>query len=194
MNDFRQEFEKYFPLTDDDWQVIDQLFIARQLAKNEYWLKSGEVCDKLAFVTDGFLRNFIVEGDGREITTHFAYEKSIAVSFYSFKKQISSFENIQATEPTHLLEISYTNLDQLLRQSEAFRSVYYAMIEEAYACMERRNYVLQNLSAIEKYNYLIKEESPFILRKANLGHISSYLGINQETLSRVRRTMMETAG
>jgi len=38
----------------------------------------------------------------------------------------------------------------------------------------------------------MQEESPYILQKANLGYISSYLGMQQETLSRVRKAALES--
>lgn len=192
MNTLRNLLEQYSALSDNDWELIESCFRPRTLSKHEHFLKAGEVCRKLGFVVSGFLRTYIVEGSGKDVTTHFAYEQSIAVSFFSFKKQQPSFEFIQATEPTQLLEISYDDLNKLLQTSAVWRGVYYLMIEEAYACMERRTYVLQNLSAREKYAYLMQEESPFILQKANLGYISSYLGMQQETLSRVRKAALES--
>lgn len=192
MNTLRNLLEQYSTLSDNDWEQIESCFRPRILSKHEHFLKAGEVCRKLGFVVSGFLRTYIVEGSGKDVTTHFAYEQSIAVSFFSFKKQQPSFEFIQATEPTQLLEISYDDLNKLLQTSAVWREVYYLMIEEAYACMERRTYVLQNLSAREKYAYLMQEESPYILQKANLGYISSYLGMQQETLSRVRKAALES--
>lgn len=191
MNTLRNLLEQYSVLSDSDWKQIEACFKPRTLSKHEHFLQAGEVCRKLGFVVNGFLRTYIIEGSGKEITTHFAYEQSIAVSFFSFKKQLPSFEFIQATEPTQLLEISYDDLNTLLQTSAVWQVVYYHMIEEAYACMERRTYVLQNLSAREKYAYLLQEESPLILQKANLGYISSYLGMQQETLSRVRKAELE---
>jgi CRP-like cAMP-binding protein len=40
-------------------------------------------------------------------------------------------------------------------------------------------------TASERYRKLLTQQ-PFILQRANLGMIASYLGITQETLSRIR--------
>ena len=51
--------------------------------------------------------------------------------------------------------------------------------------MERRINSLQYMTAKEKYIQLLEDNSDILLR-APLGMIASYLGISQETLSRIR--------
>jgi len=51
--------------------------------------------------------------------------------------------------------------------------------------MERRINSLQYMTAKKKYIQLLEENSDILLR-APLGMIASYLGISQETLSRIR--------
>ena len=51
--------------------------------------------------------------------------------------------------------------------------------------MSRRISSLQYMTAKEKYIQLL-EENPNIILRAPLGMIASYLGISQETLSRIR--------
>jgi len=48
-----------------------------------------------------------------------------------------------------------------------------------------RTLCLQSQSAKESYEQLVVNQ-PYILQRASLGHIASYLGISQETLSRIR--------
>jgi CRP-like cAMP-binding protein len=52
--------------------------------------------------------------------------------------------------------------------------------------LEERSFSLQTHSAEERYNDFLKREPEAILR-ISLGHIASYLGISQETLSRIRK-------
>ena len=51
--------------------------------------------------------------------------------------------------------------------------------------MSKRISSLQFMTAKEKYAQLL-EENPNIILRAPLGMIASYLGISQETLSRIR--------
>ena len=45
---------------------------------------------------------------------------------------------------------------------------------------------IQFHTAKERYNYMLSE-FPDIAHRISLGHIASYLGMTQETLSRIRR-------
>ena len=58
--------------------------------------------------------------------------------------------------------------------------------EEYCRILEERSFSLQANSAEQRYNDLIKNQ-PETLKRISLGHIASYLGISQETLSRIRK-------
>ena len=57
--------------------------------------------------------------------------------------------------------------------------------EKYYIRLEERVMSLQFQTAQERYNQIIKT-NPRLIQRATLGHIASYLGITQETLSRIR--------
>ena len=60
------------------------------------------------------------------------------------------------------------------------------MAEEYCKILEERSFSLQTQSAEQRYNDLLKNQ-PEVLQRVSLGHIASYLGISQETLSRIRK-------
>ncbi len=57
--------------------------------------------------------------------------------------------------------------------------------EGYYIRLEERFVNAQFKSATERYQNLL-QQSPHILERVPLGYIASYLGISQETLSRIR--------
>ena len=57
--------------------------------------------------------------------------------------------------------------------------------EKYYIRLEERYVNAQFKTATERYQELL-QQTPHILEKAPLGVVASYLGINQETLSRIR--------
>jgi len=59
------------------------------------------------------------------------------------------------------------------------------LTEQYYIQLEERTLSLQYLSANEKYKQFLEKE-PELYQRISLGQLSSYLGISQETLSRVR--------
>ena len=60
--------------------------------------------------------------------------------------------------------------------------------EKYYIRLEERYVNAQFKTAMERYEQLLTN-TPHILERVTLGHIASYLGISQETLSRIRKQL-----
>lgn len=187
-NLFKSELQKFNNrLSDADYNTIERKLTIEKIPKGNYFLHQGDVCDTLGFLVSGFMRTYTINEKGNDVTTHFGYDGQFIVSFFSFKNQAPSFETIRALEDSVLITLSRTALHELFNEVKNWEGLYREIIESSYACMEQRNYILQNLSASEKYATLIEQGHPSILQKASLGNIASYLGIKQETLSRIRK-------
>jgi CRP-like cAMP-binding protein len=113
-------------------------------------------------------------------------DNDIVISVFSFFTQSPSLENIELLEDTVLYSISYQSLQQLYQQFPQFNLHGRIITEQYYMLSEQRNFALKKQSAKQRYDLLLKQY-PQILQKASLGHIASYLGITQETLSRIRK-------
>ena len=59
------------------------------------------------------------------------------------------------------------------------------MIQAYYAAFIKKTYDVLSLSADDRYQLFVKENSG-LLNRISLKYIASYLGITQETLSRLR--------
>lgn len=154
------------------------------LAKNEYLLTEGKVCRYLYFLQSGALRGFY-NLDGKEITHWFAFEESFVTSFHSFISQNTAVENIQLLEDCVLYRISKTSLNTLMDKHHEIERLVRMAYEKYYLQLEERFVNAHFKSATERYQDLLKQ-APHILERVPLGFIASYLGITQETLSRVR--------
>ena len=83
-----------------------------QTYKGQILLHTGQRCQDLYFVESGTLRGYYVEG-GREITHSFSEKMEFVTCYYSFIALKPSYENIQALEDSTLIQISYSDLQQL---------------------------------------------------------------------------------
>ena len=154
------------------------------LAKNECLVTEGKVCRQLYFLEKGALRGFY-NLDGKEITHWFAFEEDFVTSFHSFITQQPAVENIQLLEGCVLWAITKDRLSQLLEQHHELERVLRIAYEKYYIRLEERFVNAQFKTAADRYNELLRQ-SPHILKRAPLGAVASYLGISQETLSRIR--------
>ena len=152
--------------------------------KNEEVLSFNDNCNYLYFIEKGFLRGYYYL-DTREVTTWFSQENEFATCFYSFISRQPSVETIQAIEDTTLIRISYDTLQQVYKMYPETERVGRILTETYYLKLEERFLSIQFKSAKERYQNLLKTK-PSLLKRAALGQIASYLGISQETLSRMR--------
>jgi CRP-like cAMP-binding protein len=96
-----------------------------------------------------------------------------------------SIENIQLIEDCTLWAIQYDNLQKLYNQYAEIERLGRIMHERYYVMLEERFVSNHFKEARERYENLVAH-SPHILQRIPLGYIASYLGITQETLSRIR--------
>ncbi|HEY8937034.1 MAG TPA: Crp/Fnr family transcriptional regulator, partial [Cyclobacteriaceae bacterium] len=123
--------------------------------------------------------------DGKEVTYWFGFENTFVTSFYSFITKKPSVENIQLIEDCILWSISYENVHKLYDQHPDIERLGRIMNERYYVMLEERFVSNHFKEAKERYENLMVT-SPHILQRIPLGYIASYLGISQETLSRIR--------
>jgi CRP-like cAMP-binding protein len=156
----------------------------KKALKGEVLVKEGRVCDHLFFIEKGALRGFHYH-NGKEITSWFGFEDDFATSTYSFVSRKPGYEIVEAIENSTLYFITYEDLDAIYRKHPEFNYVGRLLTEKYYVDLMERTLCLQFQSAKENYEQLVLNR-PHILQRVTLGHIASYLGISQETLSRIR--------
>lgn len=163
--------------------LASKVFV-RKVAKGDILITEGKICNELYLIKKGFLRGFHYH-NGKEITTWFGFENDIATSTYSFVSQKPGFESIEAIENSILYVISHDDLSMIYHNHPEFNYVGRLLTEKYYVDLMERTLSLQFQRAKESYEQLVSRQ-PYILQRASLGHVASYLGISQETLSRIR--------
>jgi len=142
------------------------------------------VCRHLYFLQQGCLRGFY-NLEGKEITHWFGFENDFVTSFHSFTTQQPAIENIQLMEGAVLWAISKDTLTRLLNEYRDIERLVRIAYEKYYIRLEERFVNAQFRTATERYEALLLR-APHIVERVSLGYIASYLGISQETLSRIR--------
>jgi len=172
------------PLSTALKEDLSAKLVVRKAEKGEILIAEGKVCNQLFFIRKGCLRGFHYQ-NGKEITLWFGFENDFATSTYSFVSQKAGYENIEIIEESILYAITYEDLNTIYRLHPEFNYAGRLLTEKYYLDLMERTLRLQYQTAKENYLQLITTH-PHILKRASLGHIASYLGISQETLSRIR--------
>lgn len=155
-----------------------------QFKKNELVLQEGRCCNYLFYITKGLACGYYHLED-HEVCNWIALEKDFATSYYSFISRQNSFESILCLEEVEVQAISYDKLQIMYVLYPESERAGRLILEDYYLRLEERLHSIQFKSAKERYDTLLKKR-PEVLLRAPLGRVASYLGIKQETLSRIR--------
>lgn len=182
---------KYFnsysskPLTGDEIDLIQSSFTPKKFRKRQYFLQEGEVCKYTAFVVKGAMRQYRVDDKGEEHIIKLYIENWWATDRESLMNMTPSIYFIDAWEDTEALLVAKTNLTDLVDRIPAVSDCSRKLDVNFAIASQRRLNAAISLSAEERYHDL-EETYPEFLQRFPQHIIASYLGINRETLSRIR--------
>lgn len=180
---------EFISLSQAEWHEVTACFQPYFLNKNDYLIQAGNVCNYVYFINSGGLRMFYIE-DGKDITRFFTFEGHFASALTSFLTREPSLENIQVLEDCELLKISYDDLQKLYLDVPAWQKLGRKILEKAYVISTRRIESLICLNATQRYLNLL-ETYPNLFERVPQHHIATYLGVEPETLSRIRKKLSQ---
>jgi CRP-like cAMP-binding protein len=184
MDNFINYLHTISKLSDDTKSDLENCLETFNFPKNHALLKQGQICNYLYFVDNGLLRLFYYR-DGKDITDYFATKQNIIGGIDSFFSRKPSEKIIETLEPCKLIAISFNNLEKLYQKHHDLERIGRVLSVGAFLSMQERLFAIQFHPAKQRYQELLTN-NPDILQRVSLGHIASYLGITQVTLSRIR--------
>lgn len=181
-----QSLNQFVPLNSQQQEDISRAVQMEELPKNYLLQEQGKVCNHIYFVLEGIVR-CCRHADGKEVTFWLVFEGAFFCSYFSFIYRKPSEDSLTLISNCKLLSISYETLQHLYQKDSVWVNLNRRIIDHYYTEMQSRLMSLLSQSSAERYDNLLQQH-PDIERKVKLGHLASYLGIRQETLSRLRAT------
>jgi CRP-like cAMP-binding protein len=178
------QINQYSKLSEAALEALDAKLKQKELAKGTLLTSEGKVCNHVYFLEKGCARGYYTL-EAKEITYWFAFENHFVTSLYSFITRKPGAENIQLLEDCTLRSISHSDLQELYDTFPDIERLGRVIHERYYVMLEERFLSIHFKEARERYEILLKNH-PHILQRVSLGYVASYLGITQETLSRIR--------
>lgn len=190
MTELTANISRIVSLTADENAAIEKAFASVEVSKGSLWIKQGRVCDQVAYVVSGKLRNYRIDEEGNEITCFFVMPDTFVSAFTSFLTNTPTNENISVLEDTVLRVITKKNLEDLSERIPRMHIFRRVVAENLFITMERRIAMLQSQSAHERYEKMLKE-TPEIILNVPLQYTASFLGITPQHLSRLRKEQLK---
>ncbi|MNR23554.1 hypothetical protein D3C85_1405790 [compost metagenome] len=110
----------------------------------------------------------------------------MVTAYYSFITREPSMVAIQAIEDIAGILIPYQLLQDFYQNSHSGERIGRLIAEHQYKNRLEREMGLLSATAEERYSELMKR-NPELIRKTAVKHLSTYLGIQPESLSRIRK-------
>lgn len=152
--------------------------------KGHILLKADKVEDDIFFVQKGIVRAYVLK-DGQEVTFWFGLEGQAVLSMRSYVEDKPGYENIVLLEDSSFYKLSREKLEALFKGNPDIANWGRRLAEQELLRTEERLINREFKTARERYRDLL-DNHPELIQRVKLGHIASYLGITQVSLSRIR--------
>ena len=180
--------KQHVTLSQLEEQEFVKLLTVRKVNKKEILCKEGIVCDTIYFVSKGCLRLFHKNADD-EKTLDFLPENRWHTDFESYLLNLPSDENIDALEDSEVVLFKKKEFDKLLLKYPVFERLGRLLAESALIRMVLLAKEMRNLNPEERYLKILKTQ-PHLIEKIPQYFLASYLGIQSESLSRIKKRIL----
>jgi len=179
-----------YKLSDKDRTKLIPLFDPLEVKKNKHLFQSGNIAKYVYFIEMGCVRQYYINNNGEERTIYFKVEGGWASELVSFLDNTPTELNLQALEDCKLQIINQKNWIYAVTQISSFTMGFIRAQQDTNYMLKKRLAEATVETPEEKYLRFIKEE-PLLLQRIPLYHIASYLAMTPETLSRIRKKIIQ---
>lgn len=158
----------------------------KEYRKRDFFLKRGDVQKEMGFISVGLVRRYYINEKGNQITTGFAKENEYLTDYPAFIKQRPTKYFLQCIEPSVIIGVPYSII-QLSYEKFTNGQLYgRLMAEQTLTILNDRIEGFLFNTAEERYLKFVKKH-PELMNRVSLTHLSSFLGIERQSLSRIRK-------
>ncbi len=157
----------------------------KKFSKGDVLIRQGQRVDKVYFVTEGCLRSYCVDKNGKEHTLQFAIKDWWISDYIAIHDNELATLTIECLKESGAIEFNTKELDNMFTLFPEFESFQRYILERHMVSLHKRILNQLQLTAAERYD-LFLEKYPDIEQYTRNYHIASFLGVTQESLSRIR--------
>jgi CRP-like cAMP-binding protein len=149
-------------------------------------LNAGESQEFLYFLIDGVVRAYDIDEIG-EYTSWFFSSGELAFSSDSYLTNRSSTENLETISDAVLVKINRHDVTDLAIRSPEFRHAIFTLLETHLSQRRQRDLAMSRYKGVDRYSWFLAN-FPKVNQAAQINQLATFLGMQPESLSRLRRT------
>lgn len=166
-------------------RIISTIFQRNEYPKGHFLYRQDDVCHHIFYIEKGLARVYYYTNGGKEITAWFSADNTFVTAIESFYQQKPTRVYCELLEDSVVYSIKYSEMEAMLNENHDMAKFAFHAVFELTKKLTEFLSGIKFQSAEDRYNALM-HEYPSIFQRAKLGHIASFLGVTQETLSRIR--------
>lgn len=176
-------------LSPEEIKVVDTLIPVKEFKKGQLILIEGNIARECYFTIKGCVRSYQVL-NGEERTTQFFVEGDPIASLLSYLNKTPANHYFECIEDSTLAVLSFDNEQKLYKQYPKFEALCRNSIEQEFGKQQEilQNYLTKNPE--ERY-LMLQETRPELLQRVPQYHLATFLGVQPESLSRIRKRIAQ---
>ena len=189
-NTIASDIFKEISFSKEETAIITSAFKKVTFTKGTIIIKPGDLVDNMYYIFDGCLRTYHIDIHAKEHTVQFGIKDWWITDYTAFFLSSKAIMHLEVLEDATLYSLSKKDRAYLYHKIPEIDTYIRIKLERAYAAFQKRILANLSLSATQRYLQFINTH-PDIEKKVKNYHISSYLGITSESLSRIRKKLLE---
>jgi CRP-like cAMP-binding protein len=178
---------------DHQFSLDDELpfpTLLKTVPKNTILTHYESIEQNAYFLISGIVKISMISNDGHERVLEFFFPNSFFSAYTSFLTQQPSNVEIETLTECEVEIIKHHDINEAYKTSLLANKLGRVVTEHYYINKTNREKDFLTKSAIERYKNLI-ENRPELVQQIPVQLIAKYLGIEPESLSRIRKTLSE---
>jgi CRP-like cAMP-binding protein len=169
-----------------DAELMESELICRKVTEGEVLFEEGHICKEMFFICKGVLRIVSRNEKGNKMAYFFLKENQFCSILNSFNNNIAAAEGIEAACDAEIIVLKKQKLLNLYEKLPYLKELITGITTQSLLDkIQVRNSYLGEDARTRYRNFLIRQ--PDIALRVSLSDIASYLGITQQSLSRIRK-------
>ena len=166
-------------------EYVVSIATEKSVSKGDVLIRQGQAVKNTYFVLNGCLRAYCIDKNGKEHTLQFAIKNWWISDFMAIYNKEQSTLTIECLTDSNVIEFNTEKLDGIYSIFPEFEAFQRKNLERHVVSLHKRILNQLQLTAPERYDLFLKQY-PDIEQYTPNYHIASYLGITQQSLSRIR--------
>ena len=175
-------------LREDEIQALKEIVQAIEIPAKTILIQEGKRNSNLYFVNSGIVSGYTL-AKGKKHVEHLIGPFSFFASMEGFMQEEHSLECFETVSNCELYRIAKSDFNALRNSGGPWDALMLGVMNENLKCKMERTADFQQLTAKERYLKFIKD-SPDLLRRVSIETIASFLGMEPQSLSRIRREII----